>query len=59
VQLPTYVKDVVHSSHAAETIKHKLHPLIGVFEMLDNEDYYGDQIRNPDDPIVKQALTRT
>jgi hypothetical protein len=59
LSLPTYVKDVVHFTNAPlTTAKNKLHPLIGmVADMLSNEDFYGTEIRNPDDPIVKQALS--
>jgi hypothetical protein len=37
-------------------VKHKLAPVwSAISEMLDNEDFYGDQIRNADDPLVTQA----
>ena len=56
IQLPSYMKDVfAYAEHPYDTIKHKLHPLIAALsDMLENENYHGDEIRNPDDPIVKQ-----
>lgn len=56
VVLPTYMKDIIgYSQHPWETVKHKLNPAIeAVNEMLENKDFYGVQIRNPDDPIMKQ-----
>jgi hypothetical protein len=36
-------------------VKHKLNPFLDVYEMLQNEDFYGDMIRNPDDPFVQQV----
>jgi hypothetical protein len=57
VQVPSYMKDLfAYAGHPWETVKHKVSPAAGsVFEMLENEDFYGDQIRNPDDPLVKQV----
>lgn len=57
IQLPSYMKDVwAYKTHPWETAKHKLSPVFSaVAEMLDNEDFYGDLIRNPDDPVVTQA----
>ena len=38
-----------------QTAKNKAHPMVNtIFEMLDNKDYYGALIRNPDDPALKQ-----
>jgi hypothetical protein len=56
-ELPSYLKDILHySNHPWDTIKGKVHPLLAtVVDMLNNEDYYGGQIRNPDDPLVQQA----
>ncbi len=58
VQLPSYVKDLVgYAGHPFETIKHKVSPLLSmVGEMLNNEDFYGNEIRNPDDPYVQQMI---
>jgi hypothetical protein len=56
VQLPSYTKDIAaYYDHAWSTVKHKANPIIStVVEMLNNEDFYGDQIRNPTDPFVQQ-----
>lgn len=56
IQLPSYMKDLVgFARHPVQTAEHKLHPLIGlVADMLSNTDFYGDQIRNPHDPFVRQ-----
>jgi hypothetical protein len=56
VQIASYMKDFfAYHSHPWETLKHKVSPALAtVFEMLQNEDYYGDEIRNPNDPAVKQ-----
>lgn len=56
VQLPTYMKDIVgYARHPVQTVAHKAHPLVGlVGEMLSNEDFYGNQIRNPHDPMLTQ-----
>ena len=57
VQLPSYMKDMFAYAGALwETIKHKVSPaLSAVYEMLQNENYYGDEIRNPNDPLVRQV----
>ena len=56
VQIASYMKDFFsYHAHPWETVKHKVNPgLAAMYEMLQNEDYYGDQIRHPDDPAVKQ-----
>ena len=56
VQLASYMKDVIaYASHPLTTLSHKLHPIGGaVADMLNNKDYYGNQVRNPDAPIVRQ-----
>ena len=56
VQLPSYMKDFfAYEGHPVETVKHKMAPLLsGIYEMLNNQDYYGDEIRNPNDDAVKQ-----
>jgi hypothetical protein len=58
VQLPSYMKDMVaYTGDPWQTVKHKMAPgLAAIGEMLNNEDFYGDQIRNPHDPFVQQAL---
>lgn len=68
VMLPTYFKDIAplvvagqHSgpggvvSRAALTATHKLHPLLSsISQMLDNKDFYGNEIVNRDDPLVSK-----
>lgn len=56
VNFPSYLKDIVaYKMHPLKTLTNKLHPLWSeMAQMLENKDYYGAQIRNPDDPIVKQ-----
>lgn len=57
VQLPSYMKDVfAYSKHPVRTIANKASPPISmVSQMLNNKDYYGTQIINPDDPLYKKA----
>ena len=57
ISIPTYMKDVyAFAKHPLVTASHKVHPLIAaVADMLRNEDFYGTEIRHPDDPLVKQA----
>lgn len=57
VALPSYIKDIVaYHEHPWTTVKHKLHPMLSMIgAMLDNQDYYGDMIRNPEAPLVKQV----
>jgi hypothetical protein len=54
--LPTYMKDVVGwGTSPWETAKHKINPLAStVVDMLNNEDFYGALIMNPEDPLVRQ-----
>lgn len=56
VQLPTYMRDVFsYGTHPVLAVEHKLNPLLSaVADMLGNKDYYGDEIRNPDDPAYQQ-----
>jgi predicted kinase len=57
IALPSYIKDIVaYHEHPWGTVKNKLHPMLAMIsDMLDNENYYGDMIRNPDAPLVKQV----
>lgn len=54
--LPTYVKDVYHYwTEPAKTLSNKIAPIWSVFaEMARNEDFYGNEIRGADDPLVEQ-----
>lgn len=56
MQMPSYLKDVRgFVTHPYDTVKHKANPLLAsVIDMLENEDFYGNEIRNPHDPIVRQ-----
>lgn len=58
VVLPTYMKDVnSYIAHPIATVGHKASALISsTIQMMANEDYYGNRIRNEDDPLVKQGL---
>ena len=58
VSLPTYMKDIYHYKKAPlRTVVNKVSPAISaVAQMLSNKDYYGNEIRNIDDPAVQQAL---
>jgi len=61
VALATYLKDVyAWGTHPLTTAGHKLTPAIAmVTEMLTNKDFYGTEIRNQDDPFMKQAWDAT
>lgn len=60
--MPTYMKDVYHYTHdfpegTFQTLVGKLNPAISdSWEMLSNKDYFGRDIRNADDPLVKQMM---
>jgi hypothetical protein len=58
ISFPSYIKDIYHYADTpGKAIVNKLHPALGTLgDMLRNEDYYGTEIRNADDPIMKQAL---
>jgi hypothetical protein len=58
LMLPTYMKDILsYVEHPGTTLGHKLHPLLSVANdvILQNKDYYGTEIRHPDDPLYQQA----
>lgn len=57
VALPSYMKDVfaVGSEGALKVASNKLNPLFSTMsDMFQNQDYYGTEIRNVNDPLVKQ-----
>lgn len=58
VSLPGYIKDYFHVFSAPiETLRGKIHPLLVLLaDTFENEDFYGVEIRNPNDPLVQQAL---
>ena len=65
--MPTYMKDIYEYGHDIEgfvkhgfnptrTLQNKMHPLIStVAQMLNNENFYGEAIRNPSSPLVEQV----
>lgn len=57
VQFPSYLKDVEHYyTKPGVTLSHKMGPLwSGLRDMMFNEDFYGNEIKNPTDPLVMQA----
>lgn len=57
VSLPTYSKDVFSFMHSpGSTITNKANPLLSVgVQGVKNKDYFGNQIRNPEDSFGKQA----
>ena len=58
LSLPTYMKDVfAFADSPTTTITNKLHPLLSMLaQMFENKDFYGTEIRHPDDPYLKQAI---
>jgi hypothetical protein len=56
---PGYMKDWFSvGMHPVQTALNKTSPLVNlVAEQWENKDYYGNQIRNEDDPLVKQLWT--
>jgi hypothetical protein len=57
VSLPTYMKDIYHfGSEPLKTLSNKLHPMLTlIHEMVTNKDFYGEKVRNEDDPIMQQV----
>ena len=56
--LPTYMKDVYnYGTDPMRTLRGKIHPLLSlIWEMLSNEDYFGREIHDHDDPVLKQMM---
>jgi len=56
LNLPTYAKDLHGwATRPVRTAKNKLHPVLGLIaDMAQNEDFFGTEIRHPDDPVVQQ-----
>jgi hypothetical protein len=54
----SYMKDVfAYTAQPLQTLKNKLHPEIAtILDMLQNQDYFGTEIRNPTDPLTKQIM---
>lgn len=57
ISFPTYLKDeYALARHPLATVEHKLHPSIEMaLELLNNQNFYGGEIRNPDDSFGVQA----
>ena len=57
VSLWTYMKDVYHYGIDWKgTLAGKLHPMVqGLYSMVTNKDFYGEKIRNEDDPFMQQV----
>ena len=53
---PTYMKEVFSYAHdPLGTLGHKAGPLAeATFELLQNKDFYGEEIRHKDDPVISQ-----
>jgi hypothetical protein len=56
VSLPSYMKDLYsYSKHPLVTLSHKTHPLLNsVVDLIRNEDFYGNQIQDKEDPLWDQ-----
>lgn len=57
VVFASYMKDVAsYTDHPITTLGHKAAPWIGALtQSWQNEDFYGNPIRNEDDPLVEQV----
>jgi ParB-like chromosome segregation protein Spo0J len=58
LRLPTYIRDAVGLAyHPVKTVASKLAPALQiVWEVLMNENYWGNQIYNPHDPYLAQGV---
>ena len=56
MSIPGYMKDVVAYAHdPKQTILNKMSPVLSMLSAaLENRDFYGTEIRHPDDPVVQQ-----
>jgi RNA polymerase sigma factor (sigma-70 family) len=56
--LPSYLKDIwAYATHPLDTLLHKSHPLLSIFgDLIQNKDYYGVQVRDPEANALTQAL---
>lgn len=57
VHLPSYVKDVIaYGKYPVTSLGHSLNPMFSsISDLWENKDFYGTQIRNPDDPLWRQG----
>ncbi len=53
----SYAKDYYSwLHHPVTTLEHKLKPVLSMlWEMVENEDFFGNEIRNEEDPVVQQV----
>jgi hypothetical protein len=58
VSQPSYLKDVWHfTTEPGRTLSNKLHPTLQlVYSMLTNKDFYGEKVRNEDDPFMQRRI---
>ena len=57
IALPSYMKDIfaLKTEGIVKTAASKAQPELGaIYDMFTNRNYYGGEIRNPNDPLVKQ-----
>lgn len=56
VAIKSYMSDAINFARDPKTtLEHKVSPLVGLGAALaSNQNYFGDLIRNPEDPIAKQ-----
>jgi hypothetical protein len=60
IRPPTYMRDVLNLSHPIEMVKHKLNFPLRMFSALtDNQDFFGEQIRDPYAGVGEQAVQTT
>jgi hypothetical protein len=61
ISFPSYMKDIyAYTKEPFRALGHKVHPIVSaIVQMLDNKDFYGTEIRNADDPAVKQLKDLT
>lgn len=57
VSVPTYWRDMVHAAHSPSGyVKSSLSGEIGrIADAWQNKDFYGNEVRNADDPALRQA----
>jgi hypothetical protein len=57
VRLPSYMRDAYSiATHPIETVKHKLNWPIRMWnEVIENQDFFGKQVRDPFAPVTEQA----
>lgn len=57
IAFPSYVKDEFgFASHPIDTVEHKLHPSFSMIaELLNNKDFFGNRVYDPDAPWSKVA----